>query len=1149
MNKSLIPALAALWSLSSMTALADFSGTIHVDSTKVGGLGNGLSWDDAFLTLQQGLDAAQLTVDAGFEDVEVWVAEGVYYPDEGGLASDNDRSSTFQLLNGVAIYGGFPDDGTATSLGDRDPGANPTILSGDLSQDDSLGANPSGTNAYHVVTASGTDDSASLSGFTITSGLADSGADLIDRRGAGILCVTGAASFSECLIDNNVSESYGAGSFLNTSSDCRFTECVFSDNETTGNSQRGAGMFIEASHAVFLNCSIVGNRSNFHAGAIFLDQAATVEMTNCLVSGNYANGNGGAIYLGFESGMTMTNCTVAGNSSIAAGAGINSNSSELLTATNCIFWDNYSISNDSTDGGGDSLNHSNRVMTNCLVEGIDLTGEGSGNFDGANPFNDPLFVDPLDTLSNPAIGGDYRVGSTSITIDAGDNSANSEPFDLNGATRIQDGTIDLGPFEGGVDTAYASPLFDHLTYPASQADSIPAAYDLGTVFVDPSGASSLAYVLKSNSDPAFATSVTVAPTGVVDLTLSGNGITVLVFTATNLLGSADFTLYVSRRLGTIFVDASAGLGADGTSWGSAFKNLQDALALAVEGDEIWVADGVYYPDEGGFEAEDNDPFASFLVVDGVALYGGFAGGEGDLSLRQPSVNRTILSGDIEQNDTTTGNEVLDPDDLVGTNSYHVLTLSDGSIDPTVSQPTLDGLIITGGWASPEDQNGEGGGMITQFINGETEFLIRDCEFRGNRARFEGGAIQGGQALRLEHCLFEHNRAEFRAGAVAIGSSGTFTDCTFRENLVGEPGTVIGPEASDQIYFRGGAAINTGGGISAVRCLFEGNESAFSGGAVISNRVSSFEGCVFSGNRAAALGGAIQYIGDSLTLVNTTVSGNKAGLQGGGLGFFGTGTSIQMKNSVVWGNLAEQALIPTDHALTSRFDTVQTTPSTSLVQFFDFTVSESSNIDGTDGGNFPRFVDPFDPNTAPGTGGDLALASFSPLLDAGNNADSSVTTDLAGNARIQGGTIDIGAYEGIAGTYDHYEEWIDQYYPGITDPAIVGLNADPNGDGVKNISAYLTATDPSMTDSAAIGIIDPEKVTFRSLQRGFPFFTEFEASTDVQTWMDPVTLDPSIEVTVTPGFYGIDFAGFAIDKVEVTRGSLPKVFFRQDHDAL
>ena len=71
----------------------------------------------------------------------------------------------------------------------------------------------------------------------------------------------------------------------------------------------------------------------------------------------------------------------------------------------------------------------------------------------------------------------------------------------------------------------------------------------------------------------------------------------------------------------IYVDASAGSGSpDGCSWGTAFTNLQDALVLASTGDQIWVASGTYYPDEGVGQTNDARTSA-FQLKNGVSIYG------------------------------------------------------------------------------------------------------------------------------------------------------------------------------------------------------------------------------------------------------------------------------------------------------------------------------------------------------------------------------------------------------------------------------------------------------------------------------------------------------------------------------------------------
>ena len=77
----------------------------------------------------------------------------------------------------------------------------------------------------------------------------------------------------------------------------------------------------------------------------------------------------------------------------------------------------------------------------------------------------------------------------------------------------------------------------------------------------------------------------------------------------------------------IYVDADAVAVPDGLSWTTAYTNVQSALGVAVSGIEIWVAEGIYYPDEGLGQIND-DITSTFVLTDGVALYGGFDPGSG-----------------------------------------------------------------------------------------------------------------------------------------------------------------------------------------------------------------------------------------------------------------------------------------------------------------------------------------------------------------------------------------------------------------------------------------------------------------------------------------------------------------------------------------
>jgi hypothetical protein len=95
---------------------------------------------------------------------------------------------------------------------------------------------------------------------------------------------------------------------------------------------------------------------------------------------------------------------------------------------------------------------------------------------------------------------------------------------------------------------------------------------------------------------------------------------------------------------TIFVDQDALGRADGSSWADAFVFLQDGLAVAQAGDEIWVAEGIYHPDPGGGStAGDRD--ISFMLLGGIGLYGGFSGSETDRGEADWDLHSTVLSGD------------------------------------------------------------------------------------------------------------------------------------------------------------------------------------------------------------------------------------------------------------------------------------------------------------------------------------------------------------------------------------------------------------------------------------------------------------------------------------------------------------------------
>jgi hypothetical protein len=105
----------------------------------------------------------------------------------------------------------------------------------------------------------------------------------------------------------------------------------------------------------------------------------------------------------------------------------------------------------------------------------------------------------------------------------------------------------------------------------------------------------------------------------------------------------------------IYVDVDNTSGTyNGTSWATAYPNLQDALTAADSGDEIWVAEGVYYPDAGSGQIN-NAPQSKFNLESEVSLYGGFdpQTGVDVFAERDWTNNPTIFSGDVDGNDINT----------------------------------------------------------------------------------------------------------------------------------------------------------------------------------------------------------------------------------------------------------------------------------------------------------------------------------------------------------------------------------------------------------------------------------------------------------------------------------------------------------------
>ena len=258
------------------------------------GTNNGLSWENAYTTLQPAL----LTSQSG---VEVWVAEGTYYP-----TSTTNRNLSFEPASGSKLYGGFV--GTEISLNQRDWVAHPTVLSGDIGI-----SGDSTDNSYNVLYLFEPDTSTLLDGFVVRDGTANDpqgntfeqgkcGGGLniqsIDMDAFGIV--------RNCIFKHNSAQSFGGAVMINGfgsgSSAPRFINCRFEDNRVVGSGGGLArfGSSWEEAGIDFEGCRFVQNQAGLRGGGLYYSDSEgndKVEIKNCQFLKNMAIKAGGGAYL------------------------------------------------------------------------------------------------------------------------------------------------------------------------------------------------------------------------------------------------------------------------------------------------------------------------------------------------------------------------------------------------------------------------------------------------------------------------------------------------------------------------------------------------------------------------------------------------------------------------------------------------------------------------------------------------------------------------------------------------------------------------------------------------------------------------------------------------------------------------------------
>ncbi|PWU22026.1 MAG: hypothetical protein C5B50_00265 [Verrucomicrobia bacterium] len=965
-----------------------------------------LSWDTAATNIQDAVDAALI---GGL----VLVTNGVY----------SSRGSVMygSLTNRVAVTNRI----SVQSVN----GPAVTVIQG----------NPAlGDGAVRCVFLSGNN---SLIGFQLASGATRTNGDVtLENSGGGVWCQDATPVVSNCTVVACSAAAGGGGAYGGTFYNCAFLSnsasyggaacnSLLGQTLISGNTASSVGGGLNSCTAS--NCALISNVASGGAGwpPSGGGGAQSSTLINCILLSNTAS----AYHGGGACASTLTNCLLRRNSGVYGGG-----------VSFCTV-DNSTVTEGSSSWGGGVFGG---TVNNSIVyynTGANYAGGalatitwnyscttpfpgGSGNFKA-----EPMFVDPL--------AGNYQLQTRSPCINAGNNSYVTMDADLNGNPRIVDGTVDVGAYE----YHRAGPLT-----PAIQAEYTNVAAGFAVNLVGAVAATEQAVSTAWNfGDGATATNqLRVAHSWSVP------GDYVVQFTAYNetFPGGVAATVVVHVIQQPVFyVSASSTNPAPPyLSWQTAARNIQDAIDAASEpGSLVLVTNGIY--SSGGkvvYGALTNRAaLTKPIVVQSVngaattSIQGVPTGGDSAVRCVYLTNHATLEGFTVALGATRTAGD-------------SILEQSGGGIWSEATNAVVSDCVVTGNWAN----NGGGGAAGGTFVN---------CTFTNNSTAANGGAVLnadlygcvlvnnsapvfgsyggGAENCTLDHCFFTGNTASIGGGGA---DNSTVFHSSFGANSAGTVGGALANSSASYSSFTNNSAW-AGGAVeesTLTDCLLAGNSAWYGGGGA--GYYCTLNNCILRSNTVSGNGGGA---GVNCTLNNCLLTGNQADGNGGGVGYWctlnnctlaensagGTGGGADLStlyNCIVYFNLASSNL----NYSASTFSFCCTTPDP----------GGAGNIT-----NDPAFLNP--------GADDFHLQSTSPCINAGDNAYALAATDLDGNPRIRGGTVDIGAYEIQNPTSIISYAWL-QHYGLATDGA--ADFADPDRDGMNNWQEWICGTDPNDASS-------------------------------------------------------------------------------------
>ncbi|SDC34215.1 choice-of-anchor Q domain-containing protein [Niabella drilacis] len=455
------------------------------------------------------------------------------------------------------------------------------------------------------------------------------------------------------------------------------------------------------------------------------------------------NNSGGGIAISGNANLEkiiFRNCEIAANYAGNTGAGVYIQASVPLFM-NCVFWGNYA------DYGGAAFNYANAHTRyiNCTISG-NHDNHGGGGMRNSN--SDPVIANTIIYGNDGGIAnndGAAPVISTSL---------------VQGLTSTSNGNLNGNT---------TNPLFElPLAMPISTAPGEETHVDYRLKLKSPciNKAATTPYTIYGG-DPGSDRDFWGSPRLISE--------TIDIGAAETFAVSANGIMYVKK----------GSMGA-GDSWANAMGELADAVRISqtnTEIKQIWVAAGTYkpmYSYEDDNTGVDKGSENAFLIVRGVKIYGGFAGGESSIGARNWKVNETILSGDLDNSNTFSNGDA------------NHLVVRVGSTQNAI----LDGFTIKGAYNTGVENevyktvngnkyiwDGTGGAIMVHMGS----MTVNNCIIKENYGN-QGGAIgmywngTGGDFRTIfQNCTITKNIAKAAGAIYTYGTYASFINCAITDN--------------------------------------------------------------------------------------------------------------------------------------------------------------------------------------------------------------------------------------------------------------------------------------------------------------------------------------------------------------------------------